>query len=103
MNTPADTERDELEARVSDVLYEVAEFAWPDLAERVPIGRTYVRPEEEGPYMAVTWEADWKSRKGGPILIVVTGYLDEERQHPVWGSAEIIRKRGLLARLLAQK
>jgi hypothetical protein len=98
MNTPTDAERDELENRVSDVLYEVAEFAWTDLAERVPIGRTYVRPENEGPYMAVNWDADWKRQEGGPILIVVTGYLDKEHKHPVWGSAEVIRKRGLIAR-----
>ena len=99
MNMPTDAERDELEARVSDILYEVARFAWADLAERVPVGRTYVRPEGEGPYMSVTWDANWKKRKGGPILVVVTGYLDKEHQHPVWGSAEIIRRRGLLTRL----
>jgi len=40
MDDPTDTERNELEIRVSDVLYEVAEFAWADLAERVPVGRT---------------------------------------------------------------
>jgi hypothetical protein len=62
MDEPTDAERDELEIRVSDILYEVAEFAWADLAERVPVGRTYVRPEAEGRYMAVTWDADWKGR-----------------------------------------
>ena len=100
MDDPTDAERDELEDRVSDVLYEVAKFAWADLAERVPIGRTYVRPEAEGRYMAVTWDADWKSREGGPILIKVQGFLDPAHQKPVWGACEILRKRSLLSRLL---
>lgn len=68
MDDPTDAEREELEDRVSDILYEVAKFAWADLAERVPTGRTYIRPEAEGRYMAVTWDADWKSCEGGPIL-----------------------------------
>lgn len=55
---PIDADRDELELRVSDVAYEVADFAWADLAERVPIGTTYTRPQNEGPYMSVTWDAD---------------------------------------------
>lgn len=99
MSNLTGAERDELEVRVSDVAYEVAKFAWADLAERVPVGRTYVRPNEEGPYMAVTWNADWKGREGGPILIVVNGYLDDEQRYPVWGTGEIIRKGGLVARL----
>jgi hypothetical protein len=91
----------ELELHVSDVAYEVAEFAWVDLAERIPVGRTYVRPESEGPYMAVTWDADWKGRVGGPILIRINGYLDREHSKPVWGASEIIeRRRSWLTRLL---
>jgi hypothetical protein len=91
----------ELELRVSDVAYEVANFAWADLAERLPVGRTYVRPESEGPYMAVTWDADWKGRENGPILIRINGYLDCDHANPVWGTGEIIeRQPGWLTRLL---
>jgi hypothetical protein len=100
MSEPSNADRDELELRVSDVAYEVAQFKWADLAERVPIGRTYTRPEAEGPYMAVTWDADWRKRPGGPILILIQGYLDEDHQTPVWGTGEIIRRRTLLDRLL---
>lgn len=100
MDDPTDAERDELEIRVSDVLYEVAEFAWADLAERVPVGRTYVRPEAEGRYMAVTWHADWKGRRGGTIFVKVQGFLDRDHQTPIWWSGETIRKRSLLDRLL---
>jgi len=97
---PQDADRDELELRVSDVLYEVAKFAWSDLAPRVPVGRTYVRPDPEGAYMAVTWSADWKIRAGGSILVKVEGYLDPDHQIPIWWAGEIIRKRSLLDRLL---
>ena len=91
----------ELEHRVSDVAYEVAKFTWSDLAERLPVGRTYVRPGSEGPYMAVTWDADWKGRVNGPILIRINGYLDPEHANPVWGTGEIIeRKPSWLTRLL---
>lgn len=95
-----DADRDELELRVSDVAYEVANFAWADLAERVPIGRCYTRPSSEGPYMAVTWDADWKGRVGGPILIKIQGFLDPDREVPTWWTGEIIRKRGLIESLL---
>jgi len=50
--------------------------------------------------MAVTWDADWRKRPGGPILILIQGYLDEDHQTPVWGTGEIIRRRTLLDRLL---
>lgn len=103
MSTPTDEERDELEVRVSDVAYEVAKFVWQDLAERIPVGRTYVRPEHEGSYMAVTWDARWKGREGGPILIVINGYLDPKHREPVWGTGEIIRKRSFMARLLGRE
>lgn len=103
MKDPTDAERDELEVLVSDVLYEVAEFAWSDLAERIPVGRACVRPESEGRYMAVTWDADWKGRQGGSILIKVQGFLGPDHKVPTWGAAEIIRKRGFLARLLQWK
>lgn len=100
MDAPTDAERDELEARVSDILYEVAGFAWEDLAGRVPVGQTYVRPEADGRYMAVAWDADWKRQAGGAILIKVQGFLDPDHHIPVWGAGEIIRKRGLLDRWL---
>ena len=100
MPTQSDDDR-ELELRVSDVAYEVAKFTWSDLAERLPVGRTYVRPESEGAYMAVTWDADWKGRANGPILIRINGYLDREHENPVWGTGEIIERRpGWLTRLL---
>jgi hypothetical protein len=100
MNAPTDAERDELELRVSDVLYEVADFAWVDLADRVPVGRIDVRPEAEGRYMAVSWHADWKRRRGGSIFIKVQGFLDRDHHTPIWWSGETIRKRNLLDRLL---
>lgn len=96
----ADTDRDELELRVSDVAYDVAQFKWADLAERVPTGRTYTRPEAEGLYMAVTWEADWLERPGGPIRILIQGYLDQDHMTPIWWTGEIIKRRTLLDRLL---
>ena len=100
MELQSDDDR-ELELLVSDVAYEVAKFAWSDLAERVPVGRTYSRPESEGSYMAVTWDADWKGGAGGPILIRINGYLDQDHAEPVWGTAEIIeRRRSWLTRLL---
>lgn len=95
-----DADRDELELLVSDVAYEVGEFKWADLAERLPVGRTYVRPEAQGPYMAVTWDADWKGRIGGAILIKVNGYLDPDHEMSIWGTGEIIRKRGWFDSLL---
>lgn len=97
---PTDADRDELELRVSDVAYEVANFARADLAERVPLGKTYTRPASDGSYMAVTWDADWKGRVGGPIFIKVQGFLDPDHQMPTWWTGEIIRKRGLLDMLL---
>lgn len=97
---PTDADRDELELRVSDVAYEVADFAWADLAERVPIGTTYTRPQNEGPYMSVTWDADWKEGVGGPILIKIQGFLDPKHEVPTWGTGEIIRKRSFLDTLL---
>ncbi len=97
---PTDADRDELELRVSDVAYEVADFAWADLAERVPIGITYTRPQNEGPYMSVTWDADWKEGVGGPILIKIEGFLDPKHEVPAWGTGEIIRKRSFLDTLL---
>jgi hypothetical protein len=51
--------------------------------------------------MAVTWDADWKGRKNGPILIRINGYLDREHANPVWGTGEIIEQQpGWLMRLL---
>ena len=100
MSTQSDDDR-ELELRVSDLAYEVAEFTWSDLAERLPVGRSYVRPESEGSYMAVTWDADWKGRVNGPILIRINGYLDREHANPVCGTGEIIeRQPSWLTRLL---
>jgi len=97
---PTDADRDELELRVSDVASEVANFSWTDLAERLPIGKTYTRPDSEGPYMSVTWDADWKGRFGGPILIDIQGFLDRDNEMPTWWTGEIIHKRGFLDKLL---
>lgn len=83
MSTPVDVDRGELELRVSDVAYEVACFEWADLAKRLPTGRTYTRPEAEGSYMAVMWDADWLKRPGDAILILIQGYLDEGHQAPI--------------------
>ena len=83
----------DLELRVSEVADEVAGFAWSDLAERLPVGRTYVRPESEGPYQAVTWDADWKDRAGASILIRIHGYLDRDHLNPVWETGVIIARR----------
>ena len=100
MATQSDDGR-ELELRVSDVAYEVAKFTWSYLAARLPVGRTYVRPECEGPYMAITRDADWKKHVNGPILIRINGYLDPEHANPVWGTGEIIeQKQSWLTRLL---
>lgn len=97
---PTDADRDELELRVSDVAYEVADFAWADLADRVPIGMTYTRPENAGPYMAVTWDADWRKQAGGPILIKIQGFLDPAHEVPTWWTGEVIRRRSFLDTLL---
>ena len=91
-----DADRDELELRVSDVAYEVANFSWAYLAERIPIGETYTRPQSTGPYMSITWEANWHGQVGGPILITVQGFLDPEREVPTWGTGEIIHQRSFL-------
>lgn len=100
MDAPTDSEREELELMVSDVLYEVANFAWVDLADRIPVRGIDVRPEDKGGYMAVTWEADWKRQRGGPIFIRVQGFLDRDHKTPIWWSGETICKRGWLHRLL---
>ena len=95
-----DFDREELERRVHIVAEELARRKWADLAPRLPTGQTQIWRGTQTPYQAVRWDADWRSREGGDIRIVIHGYFDEGHEIPVVSKGEIIRSQSLWSRLL---
>jgi hypothetical protein len=82
MNREADQE--ELRSSVEDVFNEICKFRWGDLASRLPVERSYVRPHAKGEYLSVAWRCEWATEDRTSIICMVAGYLSEDHQTPLF-------------------
>ncbi len=93
-------DRAALEERLSDFAEIAQKFTWGELADRVPVGSVFLRPESEGEYLAIEWRARWADQVGGQIILEIAGYLNEDHQTPIISRSYQIEKKGFFADLL---